>query len=44
MYGAEVILVMLVLRLVIPVGLLLWVGEIARRRNPANFERMSNQV
>lgn len=44
MYGPEVILIMLVLRVVIPVGLLLWVGEIARRRNLANFQRMSNQV
>ncbi len=38
MYGPEVMLVMLLLRLVIPVGLLLWIGEGTRRRR-ASFPR-----
>ncbi len=32
MFGMEVILIMLVLRVAIPVGLLLWIGEIVRQR------------
>ncbi len=32
MYGSEVMLVMLLLRLVLPVSLLLWIGESTRRR------------
>jgi hypothetical protein len=32
MNAPEIMLVMLVVRVVIPVGLLLWVGESARRR------------
>lgn len=32
MNAPEIMLVMLVVRVVIPVGLLLWVGEGARRR------------
>jgi hypothetical protein len=44
MYGTAVILIMLVLRVVIPVGLLLCVGEIARRRNPGNFHPISSQL
>jgi hypothetical protein len=44
MYGIAVILVMLVLRVVIPIGLLLWIGEIARRHDLNNFQRMSSQV
>ncbi len=32
MYGIGVMLVMLVLRVVIPVGLLLWIGEKIRQR------------
>ncbi len=39
MYGSEVMLVMLLLRVVVPVGLLLWIGESARRRNTASFRR-----
>ncbi len=36
MFGMEVILIMLVLRVAIPVGLLLWIGEtIRQRRIPA---------
>ncbi len=36
MFGTEVILVMLVLRVAIPVGLLLWIGEaVQHRRYPA---------
>ncbi len=38
MYGPEVMLVMLLLRLVIPLGLLLWIGEETRRRR-ASFHR-----
>lgn len=37
MNGPEIMLVMLVARLVIPLGLLLWIGEGARRRNTASF-------
>jgi len=32
MYGPEILLVMFVLRLVVPVGLMLWLGETVRRR------------
>ncbi len=39
MYGTGVMLVMLLLRVVVPVGLLLWIGETARRRNVAGFRR-----
>ncbi len=41
MFGAEVVVTMLVLRVIIPVGLLLWVGETVRRRNVAEFRRLS---
>ena len=37
MYGPEIMLVMLFLRLVVPVGLLLWIGEVARRHGAASF-------
>ncbi len=39
MYGPEVMLIMLVLRLVVPVGLLLWIGEGARRHQVASLRR-----
>ncbi len=32
MYATEVLLTMLVLRVIVPVGLLLWLGENERRR------------
>ncbi len=44
MFGTTVIVVMLLLRLVIPVGLLLWVGESVRRRYPAAFDRRPSQA
>jgi hypothetical protein len=40
MNGSEIILVMFLARLVIPVGLMLWIGEAARRREMADFRRM----
>lgn len=39
MNGPEIVLVMLVLRVIIPVGLLLWIGENQRRRQFANFHQ-----
>lgn len=39
MNAPEVLLIMLVLRVVIPVGLLLWIGENERRRHLADFHR-----
>lgn len=44
MYGTEVMLVMLLLRLVVPVGLLLWVGETIRRRQLVDFNRAAGQA
>ncbi len=39
MNAPEVIITMLVLRVIFPVGLLLWIGEAQRRRNLAHFHR-----
>ncbi len=39
MFGTGVVLAMLVLRVIIPVGLLLWVGETVRRRDLAALRR-----
>lgn len=39
MYATEVFVTMLLLRLIIPLGLLLWIGEIARRRQLASLHR-----
>ncbi len=39
MFGAGVVFVMLLLRVVIPVALLLWVGEAIRRREVAGLRR-----
>ncbi len=44
MYGTAVVTILLVLRVVIPVGLLLWIGEIARRREPIDWNRASGQA
>ena len=40
MFGTEVMLVMFLLRVAIPVGLLLWIGETIQRRNLAKFHRI----
>jgi hypothetical protein len=40
MNGPEVILIMFLARLIIPVGLMLWIGETARRRELADYRRM----
>lgn len=39
MFGTGVVLAMLLLRVVIPVVLLLWVGETIRRRDLAGLRR-----
>lgn len=44
MYGTAVVIILLVLRVVIPVGLLLWMGEIARQRQPLDLNRTSGQA
>ncbi len=44
MYGTVVVTILLVLRVVIPIGLLLWIGEIARQREPLDFNRTSGQA
>ncbi len=40
MFGTEVMLVMFLLRVAIPVGLLLWIGETVQRRRLAKFDRI----
>ncbi len=44
MYGSVVIFTMLVLRVIIPVGLVLWAGEMARRRDLTEIRRVSGQA
>jgi hypothetical protein len=44
MYGSLVVLTMLLLRVVIPVGLVLWAGEAVRRRDLAEMRRISGQA
>ncbi len=44
MYGSVVVITMLLLRVVIPVGLMLWVGEAARRRDLAEIHRVPGQA
>lgn len=44
MYGSLVVITMLLLRVIIPVGLVLWAGEAARRRDLAHFRRISGQA
>ncbi len=44
MYGTVVVFTMLLLRVVIPVGLVLWAGEAARRRDLAELRRISGQA
>ncbi len=44
MFGAAVMLIMLVLRVVIPLGLLLWLGERVRRHQPTDFHQMTGQA
>ena len=44
MYGPEVMLIMLILRLIVPIGLLLWAGEAAQRRNLVEIRRSSGRV
>lgn len=44
MYGTAVMVIMLLLRVVIPVSLLLWIGEVVQRRHPASFNRISGHA
>ncbi len=44
MYGTAVVLILLVVRVVIPVGLLLWIGEIVRQRQPLDVNRTPGQA
>ncbi len=44
MYGTEVIVAMLLLRLVIPASLLLWIGEVIQQHQDADFHRTSHQA
>lgn len=44
MYGTELLAILLVLRVVIPVGLLLWFGEMARRRESLDFNQTPGSV
>lgn len=39
MNGPEVVLAMLLLRVVIPISLIFWIGENQRRRHFGNFHR-----
>ncbi len=39
MNATGILVTMLLLRLIIPLGLLLWIGEIARRRQLASLHR-----
>ncbi len=41
MNATEVILILLLVRLVIPFGLLLWIGENVQRRRLADLHRMA---
>ncbi len=44
MFGSVVVFTMLLLRVVIPVGLVLWAGEAARRHDVAEIRRISAQA
>jgi hypothetical protein len=44
MNATGILVTMLLLRLIIPLGLLLWIGEIARRRQLAQFHRSTGQL
>ena len=44
MYGIAVVIILLVLRVVIPIGLLLSIGEIARQRQPLDLNRTSGRA
>ncbi len=44
MYASEVLLTMLVLRVAIPVGLLLWIGENYRRHQIAGLNRSAGRL
>ncbi|HEX8991709.1 MAG TPA: hypothetical protein VF784_08515 [Anaerolineales bacterium] len=44
MYGTAVITILLVLRVLIPIGLLLCLGEMARPRQPIDLNRASGQA
>jgi hypothetical protein len=41
MNATEIISILLLLRVVLPVGLLLWIGENVRRRASTDFQRIS---
>jgi hypothetical protein len=41
MNALEILVVLFVLRLVVPLGVLLWLGENARRRQSTNYRRIS---
>ncbi len=41
MNATEIISILLLLRVVLPVGLLLWIGENVRRRRSTDFQRIS---
>lgn len=44
MYGTLVVATLLVLRVIIPVGLMLWAGEAVRRRDLAALRKLSGQA
>lgn len=44
MYGTLVVVTMLVLRVIVPIGLVLWAGEAIHRRDVASFRRVSGQA
>jgi len=44
MNATGIVVTMLLLRFIIPLGLLLLIGEIARRRQLAQFHRSSHQL
>ncbi len=44
MYGSVVVFTMLLLRVIIPVSLVLWAGEAARRRDLAKLHRIPGQA
>jgi hypothetical protein len=44
MNALEVLLSMVVLRLVLPLGLLLWIGENARRRQLTDLHRLAGSL
>ncbi len=39
MFGIEVVLILMLIRVILPLGLMLWVGELVRRRETQYWSR-----